>query len=350
MKRKTLKATFYPLMLIHAQDTKHAGAARLHVLAHTIDHEGCNHLYGECKGGSGKIERARLEAEALALGVSRSTFYDWLADARKAKILNGEGEYLYYASREKLSVILFCNSIDKSQAIIPLKLLFKPGWKSIVWAAYLKANHHHKKKGCNNKMQPVYKGNMISAGTLKDLTGVPDRAQRRYKKYVRSKQNISITTIPGSWETANTLNQAAKDHKQNRHYFVFNDPQQKDPAGIKNYRRVLAYTSPARRTVDNRYAEIGARGRRKKIERAILKGLRLVTICNYSNGNYSVRPSQATAKAANSEAKRYTRRFYDRANLLETLQFRDWTETEAREVYVMRFRAGRVGVFDREFA
>ena len=344
MPSKLKSAAIWPLMGIHAQDTKHAGAWRLHVLASTLDHCDCGHLYGTCKS-TGRIQRARLEAEALALGVKRSTFYSWLADARAAKILNGTREYLHITSQERVSVILFCNSIDEHKAIIPIKLLFKPGWKALVFAAYLKSNHH-KLEGYTNKLKPVYKGKVISAKTLDDLTGVQPRAQRRYKQFVKTQQNIVITTIRGDWETANRLNQAAKEHGESRHYFTYNDPQQKDPAGIKNYRRVIAFTIPARRTVANKHAEIGARGRRAQIEQSILKGLQLVDVCNYSNIYSGTTPVQA---ARQIEAKSYKpRRYFDKPKniLLATMQNRDWTPEEAREVYVKRARGK--GVFDRE--
>jgi len=315
-------------MGIHSQDTKHAGAWRLWVLAATLDHTAeCDHAYGICKGGSGKIERATLEAAALSLGVKRSTFYTWLADARQAGIFRGEGDWLGIASQEKLAAILLCNSIDKSKAIIPLKLLFKPGWKSLVWAAYLKANHH-KRIGYTNKLEPVYKGKVVSGKTLEGLTGISPRTQRRYKKFVRTQPNVAITTISGDWETAAKLNQAAKDNGQHRHYFPFNDPKQKDPAGIKSYRRVIAYTIPARRTVSDRAAKIGARGRRAQIA-AHISGLRLVNVCNYDI-NY-LRKVQAN----NSEAKRFERRYYDRSA--------EWKETESREAYAERKR----GLWDR---
>lgn len=134
MKKSPVKRLeFYPLILIHSQDTKHGGAARLHVLASALDHTAeCNHAEGICKGGSGKIETAVLLDAALSFGVKRATFYNWLADACAAGIFHKDGETLYITSQEKLSQIVLCNSIDKSKAIIPAKLLFSPGWKSIV--------------------------------------------------------------------------------------------------------------------------------------------------------------------------------------------------------------------------
>ncbi len=339
-------ATIWPLMGIHAQDTKHAGAWRLYVLASTLDHEHCEHIYGKCNGGSGKIERAKLQEAAEALGVKRSTFYTWLADARTAKILNGEGEYLYLASQEKLSQIFLCNQIDEHKATIPIKLLFKAGWKDVVFAAYLKVNHHTK-IGLNAKMQPMYKGNLISAQTIEDITGIKPRTQRRYKSLVRTQKNIAITSIRGDWETAKRLNQAARDHGEHRHYFVFNDPNQKDPAGIKNYRRVIAHTKPARRTVSDKHAAVGARGRRKQIALAISKGLRLVNVCNYPFIEAQPLLQQANGKPSNSETFTQYRRLYMETPAQRELILKDPIHEAAQEAYVLRYRRGNVGVWDR---
>lgn len=276
-------------MGIHAQDTKHGGAWRLSVLFSALDHgEGCDHAQGICKGGSGKIERAKLESIAINdMKVKRSTFFSWLADARAAGILRGEGDYLYIASQDKLAQIFLCNTIDRRKATIPLKLLFKPGWKGIVWAAYLKANHHTR-VGFTGELKPVYRGNVVSEKTLETVTGVLPRQQRRLSQRVDRKRQYAITTIHGSYEKAEALNQAARDHGQRRHYFTFNDPNQEDPNKQRPYKRVIAYTKPSRRTVDDKTATPAARGRR----RSILESLRLVNVCNYPN-IYKARPQQA---------------------------------------------------------
>ena len=311
MKPTVKTVEIWALMGIHAQDTKHAGAWRLSVLFSALDHTTeCNHVMGICKGGSGKIERARLQAEAEALGVKRSTFYLWLADARAAHILNQSGEYLYLASQAKLSAIFLCNTIDEHKTTIPARLLFKAGWKSIIWAAYVKANHHSAMPGINNKLQKGYRGDVISRRKMEDITGIQPRKQRRLNTFVNSKKNIAITSTPGSWETAAALNKAAKDHGHNRHYFVFNDPEQIDPAGIKNYARVIAHTLPSRHTVSDKYAVIGAKGKRRQILAAI-KRLRLVQFCNYPD-SLLARPRQATVKTANSETfTAYPRRYHE---------------------------------------
>jgi hypothetical protein len=326
----------FPLMGIHSQDTKHAGAWRLHVIAATLDNTAeCNHVMGICKGGSGGIDRAQLEAAAVALGVKRSTFYNWLADARKFGILNGEGDYLRYASQAKLSQILLCNSIDKAKAIIPIKLLFRPGWKDVVFAAYLKVNHHTC-VGYTNRLQPVYKPNVISARTLEDLTGIPARTQRRYTKHAKSRRNIAVTEIPGSYEQARIENEASQERGEKRNYFPFNDMQQNDPAGVKDYRRVMAFNMPARRMVSDKSARVGARGRREQIARAIVSGLRLVTVCHYSNCYYPARPPQAI----NSETETYERRYYDRYTPSRE-------DPPAREAFIERPRRSLTGVWDR---
>jgi hypothetical protein len=343
MKLSVKTCEIFPLMGIHSQDTKHAGAWRLHVLAATLDHTAeCDHANGICKGGSGKIERTALEAAAGELGVKRSTFYYWLADARAAGILQGQGRYLYLASQEKLSQIFLCNSIDKSKAIIPLKLLFKPGWKSVVWAAYLKANHHKNIGYSTKDGKPVYRGNVIASKTLENITGISPRQQRRYKTLIRSKRNIAITTIEGSWETANTLNQAAQDQGKDRHYFTFNDPQQKDTKGFRDYRRVIAHTIPSRRTIEDKHAAIGAHGRRRQIDAAIKKGLRLVIVCNYPD--YHARPQQANGQPSNRET--FTR--YGRRYLWDLPKSRKAPRLADESFLLRRFAKSGMGIWDSQ--
>ena len=323
MKPTVKTVEIWALMGIHAQDTKHGGSWRLSVLFSALDHTTeCNHVMGICKGGSGKIERARLQAEAEALGVKRSTFYSWLADAIQFKIFNQSGAFLYIASQAKLSAIFLCNTIDEHKTTIPARLLFKAGWKAIVWAAYVKANHSTvtgytdkpngstqpklilKKRRSDGKptlelSYPVRVGDTVSRHTLENVTGVSPRSQRRHNQFVKSKQGIAITNTPGSRETAEALNRAAKDHGQDRHYFVFNDPEQIDPAGIKDYARVIAFTTPSKHEVKDQHATIGAKGKRRQIL-ASIKRLRLVQFCNYPD-SLLARPRQATVKTANSE-------------------------------------------------
>ena len=307
-------------MGIHAQDTKHAGAYRLHVLASTLDHnEGCNHVLGICKGGSGNIETAALLASAEQLKVKRSTFYYWLADGIKAGIFAESNGFLYMANQAKLSTILLCNSIDEHKAIIPLKLLFQPGWKAIIWAAYLKANHHSQ-VGYTNTLQPVYKANLISAKKLQDITGVKERTQRRLNKWVSSNRNIAITTTDGTLE-------GAWEHRNRPGKFLFIDPQQ-------NNRRVWAFAIPARRSVKNEHAKIGARGKRRSIAAAIVKGSRLVTFA-IMESNYQVLPRQAETQSGTFTA--YPRVFIDQYNP---------DEVTARDVFISRNRRRKLGVYD----
>ena len=180
-RKKARTAEIWPLMGVHSWGTKHGGAWRLSVLFSSLDHsENCDHAAGVCYGGSGKIERETLEAAAMELGVKRSTFYLWLADAKKFGIFSGDGKFLYMASQQKIAEILFCNTIDQRKAIIPLKLLFKAGWKDVVWSAYIKVNHNKKN---------------ISDKTLEGITGVPQRTQRRLNTNVKVKKNFAQTQV-----------------------------------------------------------------------------------------------------------------------------------------------------------
>ena len=305
-------AAIWPLMGVHSWGTKHGGAWRLHTLAATLDHnENCNHAENICNGGSGKIERATLEAAAQALGVKRSTFFSWLADAREWGILTGEGKFLYLTSQAKLAKIFLCNNIDSYKAIIPLKLLFKPGWKDIVWAAYTKVNH-------NNKL--------ISEKKLEDITGVPTRTQQRLKTHVKIKKQTAITQIDGT--SANL--QAAKDNGRRKGYFVFN--------------RNVAYALPARRSVSDKHSKIGARGRRLAIINSIkhdeVYGL-------FNNGNYPSLfelPQQATNGETIIRLFNETEKQIKKAGRI--LQAQQRVKNDPHEIYIKRPGKYRIGTWD----
>lgn len=366
-KIKTLE--IWALMGIHSQDVKHGGAWRLHVLASSLDHSaGCDHLRGICKGGSGKVSRDLLEAEALRLGVKRSTFYAWLADARAAHILNGRGEDLYLASQKKLAEIFLLNTLDEHKTTIPAKLLFQPGWKALVFAAYMKANHSsivdytdkpnaerpkikiHKNKN-NEKitaeiLYPVRRGDIISRGKLDAITGINPRKQRRLSQYIKSKRNIAITAIPGTQAEADTLTQAARDNGINRRYFVFNDPHN---AGTNvfgeplKYKKRIAHTLPNRYNVDNRHVTVGARGRRRQI----LKGLRLVKICNHSS--LSAQPRQAGRQL--ETFVKFARVYFEELPKPKRTNRhvdtgKEVIELKAAERFLLRRRGGMADVYD----
>ncbi len=305
-------AAIWPLMGVHSWDTKHGGAWRLTVLFSALDHnDNCNHAADICSGGSGKIERATLENAALALGVKRSTFYSWLADAKAWGIFAGDGKFLYMASQEKLAKIFLCNDIDSHKAIIPIKLLFKAGWKNIVWAAYTKANHNKK---------------LITENKLEGITGVPKRTQQRLNTHVKRIKNIAITKIDGT----STNLQAAKENSPHKGYFVFN--------------RNVAYALPARRSVNDTHAKIGARGRRL----AILKSIKSDEVYGlFNNGNYpplSERPQQATNGETITRLFNETKKHIKKAGRL--LQAQQRAKSDPHEVYIIRPRKYRVGAWD----
>ena len=310
-------AEIWALMGIHSWDTKHGGAWRLHVLATTLDHnKQCNHAAGICNGGSGKIEREKLEAAARQLGVKRSTFFSWLADARASRILSGDGKYLYIASQQRLARILLCNTIDLCKAVVPLKLLFKAGWKDIVWAAYNKANHNKK---------------IISENKLEEITGVPTRTQRRLNTHVKRKRNIAITT-----KSADKLH-IEREHGKHKGVFVFIDPKQGNA-------RVLAYSLPARRTVNNKDAKTAAKGRRQ----IILAGIQNSVFGLLDNGNYS-NYSERPQKAINGKTE-FTRLFHETPKQVKKAGRMGQAQSRAKhdpsELFTTRSRRYVVGAWD----
>jgi hypothetical protein len=218
-------AIIWPSMGVSSWITKRGGAYRLYVLARSLDPR-----------GGGHIGSAVLKAAALQLGVKPRTFAAWMAGALSCgmfeKLHNG---ILRIPNQAKVLRLLGGREVDKSKVIIPLKSLFKNGWRSRVWAAYLKANHD---------------GKPISQKKLEDITGIPVRTQKSLGKYVSSKRQIGITDRPA-------------DHVQGMNEygnkaFVFIDPQRKNA-------RVAAIHLPSVKKVSNKSARIAPAGRRSAI-------------------------------------------------------------------------------------
>jgi hypothetical protein len=207
--------------------TKHGGAFRLYVLARSLD-----------PNGSGHIQIETLKAAAVQLKVKRRTFAYWIADALNCGIFEKmNGDILRVHSQGEVLRILGGREIDKTKVIIPLRSLFKNGWRARVWAAFLKANHN---------------GKPISQKKLEDITGIPVRTQKGLGRYVSSRRQIGITDRPA--ECVPGMNEYATRGKA----FVFVDPARKNE-------RVAAIHLPSVKTVSNKNARITHAGRRSAI-------------------------------------------------------------------------------------
>jgi hypothetical protein len=174
----------------------------------------------------------------VQLGVNPQTFSRWLASALRCGIFEKvNGEILRIHSQQQVLRILGGREIDKTKVIIPLRSLFKNGWRARVWAAYLKANHN---------------GKPISQKKLEEITGVPVRTQKNLMRYVASRRQIGITDRPAEHITG--MNEYASRGKA----FVFIDPQRKNE-------RVAAIHLPSVKTVSNKYARMAPAGRHTAI-------------------------------------------------------------------------------------
>jgi hypothetical protein len=214
-------------MGVSSWTTKRGGAYRLYVLARTLD-----------PNGSGHIESETIKAAAVALGVNPRTVDRWLASALACGIFQKlYSEILRIPSQARVLRIFGGREIDKTKVIIPLKSLFKDGWRARVWAAYLKANHN---------------GKPISQKKLEDITGVPVRTQKNLNRYVESRRQIGVTDRPADHVAG--MNEYTTRGKA----FVFTDPQRKNA-------RVAAIHLPSIKKVSNKYARIAPAGRRTAI-------------------------------------------------------------------------------------
>lgn len=220
-------ATVWPSMGVSSWITKRGGAYRLYVLARSLDPD-----------GSGHIEKKILKAAALQLGVKPRTFAAWIAGALACGIFEQlHGDVLRVTSQPKALRILGGRQIDRTKVIIPLKSLFKNGWRARVWAAYIKANHD---------------GKNISQKKLEELTGIPVRTQKSLGKYIESSRQIGITNRPADHVAG------MNEHSTRGKAFVFVDPARKNE-------RVAAIHLPSVKRVENKSARIANVGRRSAI-------------------------------------------------------------------------------------
>ena len=233
-------ATIWASMGVSSWITKHGGVFRLYVLLRMLDPK-----------GSGHIEADVLKAAATQLKVKPRTFAHWLSDALACGIFEKKnGGILRVRDQATVLRILGGREIDKTKVIIPLKSLFKNGWRARVWAAFIKANHN---------------GKPISQKKLEDITGIPVRTQKSLTKYIHSKQQFGITGRPA--DDVAGMNEYGGGGKA----FVFTDPARKNE-------RVAAIHLPSVKSVSDKNARTAPAGRRS----AILADLqRHGLACNY---------------------------------------------------------------------
>ena len=170
----------WPLVILTAIQNKRGGAARLWFMAKSLD-----------KDGSGKVSQAALFAHLAMMKVGGRKRRRWLRDALDLglfrEVIYRNGEIVYrLASWGRGAAMLGCSQIG-SPASVTARSLVLPGWRSLVWAAYL----------------ATLEGQIISQETKYRLTGVDPRTQRNYQAALEVKriQNYSNTDLsdPGDF-------------------------------------------------------------------------------------------------------------------------------------------------------
>ena len=163
----------HPVMGVRAFQQKMGGAYRAWVTARTLD-----------RNGSGAVDTHILKSELLAAGVNQTTCSRWLSQAVSAGIMRLEvhksGKTAFVLKGvSKVAKMLDCERIDRP-ILLDTQALFNEGWRSLIWEAYIAANHN---------------GKIISREKLEEITGVNRREQ------VRLEKGTGVTTTANLIET-----------------------------------------------------------------------------------------------------------------------------------------------------
>ncbi|MDP1715982.1 MAG: hypothetical protein Q8L41_14675 [Anaerolineales bacterium] len=234
-------AIIWPGMGVSSWGVRHGGAVRVYWLARTLDPD-----------GSGHIDPENLKAAAVQLGVKPRTFDTWMKDALQIGIFEQLNKWtLRIKNQAETLRLLGARDVDKTRVIVPLKALFKNGWRAVIWAGYLKANFSKNEVNSQGENVTVYKH--VSQKKLAELTGVSVSAQKNtLQKHVKSIQQIGITEHPASM--VRMLNEYTSPNK----FFPLRDPKQ-------NNKLVAAVHLPSEKRVSNKTARTATRGRRRAI-------------------------------------------------------------------------------------
>jgi len=167
LKKEEVKV--FPTIGFDAIHQNHGGGWRLWTLSKRLD-----------TTGKGWVLKEELRDAVSVLRLNPRVFRLWLADAKKIGLLieAPDNARYYVVSPARAAVLLNCPKIGRPVAI-PLRALFKKGWRSVVWAGYL----------------TTLNGKPVSQKTKKELTRVAVRTQRRYQRKIRVKKIINIAEV-----------------------------------------------------------------------------------------------------------------------------------------------------------
>lgn len=191
---KTLKV--HAQLIIAAKRKNLGGAIRLYFLAKNIN-------------SYGWMLESELKAAAYEVGISKSSFYKWLADAKRAGFIryvcDKQKRHLsFLTSYAEVYEILEVSFIDKQAVTVPASELLSPEWYALIWEAWTAAN---------------FNGKVISQDTKQKLSGVPVSTQRRLDRTAKIKRvrNYVVTETPA----ANV--EAYRDFSTKRGIFTIGD-------------------------------------------------------------------------------------------------------------------------------
>ena len=138
----------------------------------------------------GWLLESELKTAAYELGVSKSSFYKWLKDAKAAGFIRygcdkQRRHLVFLTAYAEVYKILEVSFIDKQAVIIPARDLFAPEWYALIWTGWEAAN---------------FNGKVISQDTKQKLSGVPVSTQRRLQRTANIKRirNYVITDTPAA--------------------------------------------------------------------------------------------------------------------------------------------------------
>lgn len=213
-------------LIIAAKRKNLGGAIRLYFLAKNIN-------------SYGWMLESELKAAAYEVGISKSSFYKWLHDAKEAGFIrygcDKQKRHLsFLTSYAEVYEILEVSFIDKQAVTVPARDLFAPEWYAMIWEAWTAVN---------------FNGKVISQDTKQKLSGVPVSTQRRLDRTAKIKRirNYVITETPA----ANVA--AFRDFTTKRGIFTIGDrvaftapsmsvvlPVRVEPKGTKRLRRNMS--------------------------------------------------------------------------------------------------------------
>jgi hypothetical protein len=131
-----------------------------------------------------------LKAAAYELGVSKSSYYKWLTDAKAAGFIRyvcdkQSRHLLFLTAYSEVYKILEVSFVDKQAVRVPARDLFAPEWYALIWTGWEAAN---------------FNGKVISQDTKQKLSGVPVSTQRRLQRTANIKRirNYVITETPAA--------------------------------------------------------------------------------------------------------------------------------------------------------